>query len=98
METYKITNNYGTGTFNIGKRRVNIVESEPVVGGEYKGEKITAVCFVGYAEDCRGEYESYLVYEIETVTQYGWDDPSEEIKSTCFVAVLEPLDIPEDEE
>lgn len=99
METYKITNNYGTGTFNIGKRPVSIVESEPEVGSEYKGEKITAVARVGYAEDTHGsDYELYVLYEIETITQYGWDDPSEEIKSTYFVAVLESLDIPEDEE
>ena len=99
METYQIKNNYGTGTFNVGKRRVSIVDAEPVVGSEYKGEKITTVARVGYAEDTHGsDYELYVLYEIETVTQYGWDDPSEEAKSTYFVAVKEPLDIPEDEE
>ena len=99
METYQIKNNYGTGTFNVGKRRASIVESAPVVGSEYKGEKITAVARVGYAEDTHGsDYELYVLYEIETVTQYGWDDPSEETKDIYLVAVLEPLEIPEDEE
>ena len=111
METYQIKNNYGTGTFKIRVKygtgtlarwfndSVSIVESEPVVGSEYKGEKITAVARFGYAEDTHGsDYELYVLYEIETVTQYGWDDPSEEAKSTYFVAVKEPLDIPEDEE